>query len=349
LGASEDLIDLEPAFEAIHRGACNRYNRSRSAGDFNSALQELDGAFLRYDAGNATFINPSIRDFTSNILCRTPAIALGMIADVTRFKQIKNLWNLATKRQDQPLMAALLSNSSLLQSNVERTMYGESFRRAMGSMGFPIRHYVDMYEENRLDTICALAEEFRNVAFVDLAITYAEFLVSHWRKNNIDFGGAIRVLNAVKERSWLWRQGGNSVYRVVLDGLLDHLDEAWARDWATVLEFKSATLEWSDMDELKLTDGIELYRLQGVDHDRDNCSDVAELEDLRGSLLELEERFGIDFAVTIESIELDIAEREENAPFDDGEGGGFARRSDPLPTDYVTEGEVREMFKTLRE
>ncbi|WP_416739235.1 restriction endonuclease [Pseudomonas sp. NFX71] len=349
LGATEDLIDLEPAFEALHKGACNQYNRPRSASDFHSALQELDGAFLEYDSGHAAFINPSIRDFTSNILCKTPAIAIGMIPDVTRFKQIKNLWDLAAKRQDQPLMAAFLTNKSLLRSNLERTLYGESSRRTTSLTGYPIKKYVDTYEDARLDTIGAFAEEFKDLTFVDLAITYAEFLVSHWRKNIIDFEITARILNAMKARNWYWGKGGNSVYRIVLDGLLNHLDEASAWEWATILEFKKMASEWSNLDESRLLIGLEIYRLQGFDSDRENCSSVDELEDLRSALIELKESYGVDLEVSIEAIESDIAEREKDAPFDDGEGGGFARRTDPLPSNYVTESDVREMFKTLRE
>ena len=61
------------------------------------------------------------------------------------------------------------------------------------------------------------------------------------------------------------------------------------------------------------------------------------------------ERFGVDFARTITSIESDIAEREERTRDDDDEGGGFSRGSDPSPANLVTEDDVREMFKTLRE
>lgn len=348
LGEWVDVIDLEPAFEALHRGACDRYHHSRNAGDYRLALQELDGAFLSYRSGHATFLNPSIRDFTAGVLCRTPVIALDLLADATRFKQVRNLWDLATERQDQPLLAVLHANASLLRTHVERLMYGESMRwedTPRGRRGY----YVDTGEEARLDEILELAEALHDVTFVNVARTYAAFLVSHWDKHSIDIGTTVRTLRAMREKAWFWIQGGLSIYRVVIDGLLGHIHSAGAQEWIVLLEFPDNAPEWTEGDEEQLSAGLEWYRRHGVDYDRDSCSDVSDLEELRGSLKELNERFGIDFEGTIASIESDIAEHEERTRDDDGEGGGFSRGSNSSPADPVTEDDVREMFKTLRE
>ena len=86
-----------------------------------------------------------------------------------------------------------------------------------------------------------------------------------------------------------------------------------------------------------------------MDSDRHSCADGSDLEELCGSLKELNERFGVDLARTIASIESDIADREERTRDNDDEGGGFSHGYDPSPADSVTEEDVREMFKTLRE
>ncbi len=348
IGEGADVIDLEPAFEAIHRGACDRYHLRRSAGDFRLALQELDGAFLRYRSGHAMFLNPSIRDFTAGMLCRTPTIALNMLADATRFKQVRNLWNLAAERQDQPLLAVFRTNASLLRTHVERLMYGESMRWENTSEGRR-GYYVDTGEEARLNELMELTEALHDLTFVDLTCSYSEFLVaSHWKKSGISIDATVRTLRAMDEKTWFWNQGGRSMYKQVVSGLLDHIKAAGAQDWITLLEFPDNAPEWTETDEKQLSAGLEYYRHRGVDDDRDNCSDVSDLEELQLSLKELNERFGVDFARTIASIESDIAEREERSRYDDGEGGGFSRESNPSPADSVTEDDVREMFKTLR-
>ncbi|MHB8428496.1 MAG: nSTAND3 domain-containing NTPase [Acidiferrobacterales bacterium] len=347
IGGWADVVDLEPAFEAIHRGACDRYHRPRSAGDFRLALQELDGAFLSYRSGNATFLNPSIREFTAGVLCRSPAIALDVLTDATRFKQVRNLWKLATERQDQPLLAALHANASLLRIHVERLMYGESLRwesTLKGRREYP----VDTGEEARLDRIMELAEALHDLTFVDLARKYAAFLVSHWDQQGVDISTTVRTLRGMKANTWSWDQGGEAIYRVVINGLLDHIEAATAQDWITLLELPDNAPKWTAIDEDRLSTGLDYYRRHGVDYDRDNCSDVSDLDELRGALKDLHERFGIDFAQTIASIETDIAEREERTRDEDDEGGGFSRGYNPSPADSVTEDDVREMFKTLR-
>lgn len=346
IGEWADVVDLEPAFEAIHRGACARYHRPRNTGDFRLALQELDGTFLGYHSGHATFLNPSIRDFTAGVLCRSPTIALNVLANATRFKQVRNLWELATERRDQPLLAALYANASLLRLYVERLMYGESLRSEdtlKGQRGY----IVDTGKEARLDGIMELAEALHDSTFVDLARTYAAFLVSHWDKQGIDIGATVRTLRAMKENSWCWDRGMGAVYRVVIDGLLDRIGAATAQDWITLLEFPSDAPEWTESDQDRLGAGLDYYRRHGVACDRDNRSDVSDLDELRGALKDLHERFDVDFAQIIASIETDMAERIRAD--DDDEGDGFSHGYNPSLVDPVTEDDVREMFKTLKE
>lgn len=126
LGQWADVVDLEPAFDAIHRGNSARYNRPYNPGDFRLALQELDGAFLSYRSGHAEFVNPSIRDFVAIVICRTPAIAFDLAADAIRFKQLVNVWDLAIERADQPLRATIAAASIRFQSLLKRVLYGES-------------------------------------------------------------------------------------------------------------------------------------------------------------------------------------------------------------------------------
>lgn len=60
--------DLEPVFIALHRYSAARYNHQIRPGDFRRALQELDGAFLSYNRGHASYLNPSVRDFVASVI-----------------------------------------------------------------------------------------------------------------------------------------------------------------------------------------------------------------------------------------------------------------------------------------
>lgn len=345
LGEWTDVVDLESAFETVHRDNAERYNRPRAPGDFRMALQELDGAFLSYQWGHAEFINPSIRDFVAGVICRTPAIAFDLAGSAIRFKQITSLWSLAKERNDQPLFGALSADDARLRSLIERVLHGESTRwekTPHGMIGQP----VDAGEGVRLAKLVEICDVLRSNTFVQLCEQYAAHLVARWEKHSLDISAALRALDAMKGKHWYLSNGGKAVYRTVLNGLLDNLVAAGAHDWLTLLKFRDSALEWLEADEERLNEGLERYQRQGVHDDFDNCSDADDFNELRTSLSELTQQYGIDFSRTISSIDDAIAERYESEP--EYEGGSYSGRSAAEHAEVVTEDEVREMFKTLR-
>jgi division protein CdvB (Snf7/Vps24/ESCRT-III family) len=114
-----------------------------------------------------------------------------------------------------------------------------------------------------------------------------------------------------------------------------------------VLKFPDSALEWLETDEAKLSEALDHYRHEGVREDFDNCSDAGELNELRTSLSELTQQYGVDFSGMLSSIDEAIAERNEREP--EYEGGGSSWNPPAERADVVTEDEVREMFRTLRE
>jgi hypothetical protein len=212
LGEWTDVLDLEPAFEAIHRGNSERYNRSRGPSDFRAALQELDGAFLSYRSGRAEFINPSIRDFAAGVICRTPAIAFDVAGSAVRFKQITSLWSLATERDDQPLFAALSADVPRLRSLFERVLYGESTRWEKSPRGM-VGHPVDIGEENRLAKLVEICDELRSSTFVQLCEQYAAHLVARWEGHSFYIPSALLALDAMKDKDWYLSKGLRSQAR----------------------------------------------------------------------------------------------------------------------------------------
>lgn len=345
LGEWTDVVDLEPAFEAIHRGNSERYSRPRGPGDFRAALLELDGAFLSYRSGRAEFINPSIRDFAAGVICRTPAIAFDIASSAVRFKQLTSLWRLAIERNDQPLFAALSADDARLRSLFQRVLHGESTRwekTPRGMIGQP----VDAGEEVRLAKLVEICDVLRSSAFVQLCEQYAAHLVARWEKHSFHIPSALRALEAMNGKDWYLSNGGTAVYRVVLDALLAQLAFAGAYDWLTLLKFPDSALEWLETDEVKLNEALDHYWREGVREDFDNCSDSDELNELRTSLSELTQQYGLDFARMLSSIDEAIAERNEREP--GYEGGGSSGSPPGERAEVVTEDEVREMFSTLR-
>lgn len=346
LGDWTDVKDLEPAFNAIHRDNSERYNRPRGPRDFQSALQELDGAFLSYRSGRAEFINPSIRDFAAGVICCTPAIAFDLAGSAIRFKQIANLWNLATEKNDQPLLSALSGDAARLRLLFERVLHGESTRwekAPQGMVGYP----VDVGDEYRLAELVEICDVLRSSTFVQLCEQYAAHLVTQRGGRRLDISPALRVLDAMKTSDWYLRNGGRAVYRTVLDALLSQLIFANAHDWLTLLKFPKSALEWLETDEAKLSGALDLYLREGALEDLGDCSDADDLNELRTSLHELSQLHGLDFSRVLSSIDEALDELYEGEPeYERGSSSGSSPRE---RTEESTVDDIREMFRTLRE
>lgn len=346
LGEWTDVKDLEPAFDAIHRDSSERYNRPRGPRDFRSALQELDGAFLSYRSGRAEFINPSIRDFAAGVICRTPVIAFDLAGSAIRFKQITNLWNLAIERNDQPLLSALSGDTSRLRLLFERVLHGESTRwekTPQGMVGYP----VDVGHEYRLAELVDICDVLRSSTFVQLCEQYAAHLVTRGGGRRLDISPALRVLEAMKGNDWYLRNGGRAIYRTVLDALLSQLSFANAHDWLALLKFPKSALEWLETDEVKLSGALDHYQREGALEDLGDCSDADDLNELRTSLHELSQLYGLNFSRVLSSIDEALDELYEGEPeYERGSSSGSSPRE---RTEEATVDDIREMFRTLRE
>ena len=72
VGFSDDLVDLEPVWRALHEHGAKRYNYATSPTDFRAGMKELDGAFIMIRKGHFSFLNPSIRDFLGTTIAGSP-------------------------------------------------------------------------------------------------------------------------------------------------------------------------------------------------------------------------------------------------------------------------------------
>lgn len=345
LGERTNVADLEPVYEALHRGLSDRYNRYRNPGDFRTALQELDDAFLSYRSGYAMFVNPSVREFTAGIIIRSPSVAADLLDTAIRFKQFSNIWDLAYERTDQPLLVAIAADVSSFCSHAERLLYGPSLKWEKTPAALKC-FYIDTAEEVRLGVLVRISEALQSIDFLSLCSIYADWLISHWEQHSIGIYSALRALESMGDGGWFLRHGGLPIYRKVLNSLLMHLEPAGAHDWTNLLDFPKVAPEWLSSDEKCLNDALQFYQSEGIQDERKNCDSTDALSELQSALRELNDQYGIDFSADIRSIEEEIAEYEELEP--DYESGSYSGRSAAEITETVTEEEVREMFRTLR-
>ena len=347
LGDWTDTVDLEPVFIALHRYNAAKYNRRIAAGDFRRALQELDGAFLSYSKRHASYLNPSIREFVASVIANERETAEDLINSAARFKQIVNLWELSTARLGSELRTVLSTNTDLLWRTLSRLMHGPAMRWEKMPVGMRRGYPIDIGYEARVGFLAEVATVHESEQLAAMTSTLADTLIGEWDRQ-IDFAGVIRLLATISGNGWFLDHGGREVYRRLLNGVLDELAFARADDWLDLLALPTAALEWGQADEDRLNSALMLYEQDGVRDERYDCTTVDELTGLRESLDRLRTEYGLNLEDQIDRLDNDIAEREEGRG-DLEEGSGYWRDRAPVRHEVVTDNEVREMFRTLRE
>jgi hypothetical protein len=347
-GPWTDTVDLEPAFIALHRHNAARYNRRIRAGDFHRALQELEGAFLSYSKRHASYLNPSVRDFVAAVITNERETAEDLVNSAVRFKQFLNLWELAAARPDSVLRTVLTMNTNLLCRSLSRLLEGPSMRWEKMPDGTVRGYPVDIGYEGKVGFLAEVAAVHESTQLAAMASQLTDRIVGGWEQRVIDFGSVLRLLAAIAENRWFLDHGGREVYQRFLKGVLDELAFARADDWLDLLAFPAKAFEWSDADENQLKMALRQYEQNGARNERYDYTTVDELTAFRDSLDKLRNEYGLDLEYQIERLDEDIAEREERSPNLE-KGSGYGRDRTPVRQDLITDDEVREMFRTLRD
>lgn len=275
-------------------------------------------------------------------------IAEDLLISAARFKQVANLWELSAARPDSDLRTLLMASTDLLCRSLSRLLHGPARRWERTRDGARIGYPIDMDYEAKVGFLAEVAAAHESPQLAAMACGAADTLLAGWERGVVEFGSVLQLLAAIAENAWFLDYGGRDVYRRLLNGVLDGLESARANDWFGLLAFPEKALEWSDADEARLNAGLRYYEQSGVDDERDECTNLDELTDLRGSLDTLSKEYGIDFRYEIRRLDEDISEREAGA-LNREEGSGFSRLRTTVLHQVVTDDEVREMFRTLHE
>ena len=348
LGEYTDTVDLEPAFRALHRHRAAKYNHAINSGDFRNSLQELDGAFLSYRSGHASYLNPSIREFVASVIADERDTAEDLLVSAVRFKQIVNLWQLSEARPASTLARYFSESPQTMITSLARLLNGPAIRwekSPRGIHGFPI----DIGEEGRIGFLLEMAERGRSKEFFALATRASESLIAYWIGHVPDFGAVNRLLRQTVAHQWLLEHGGRAVYRKLLDAMLEQVQFANADDWLELLALPDDAMDWTANDQSRLTSAFKDYWDSGIAEDRYHCSTVDALNGLIGSLSELGKKAGIDFSSDIGRLAERIDELEEERPVLEDRVESPSGTSLPSAIPVVTDDDIRQMFFTLKD
>jgi hypothetical protein len=348
LGQWVEIASIEPAFLAFHRHAARNYNRPMRSSDFRHALQELDGAFLTYRTGRASFINPSVRDFLGLIISSDPELARDVIASAIRFRQVTSLWELSQARPDSAIMRIFKADAALLVQALARLQFGPALHWEKRPDGQQIGTHVDLSDEGRIGFLTSAANVLKSAGMVALADKAADFLIGKWARFAPEVRHIVGILEEMPEETWFFSNGGEAIYLKLIDNMMNELYCASADDYIALIEFHRKAVGWTPADDARLDKALVHYGGSGVSDDRRNCSSVSELSELRESLDRLHSEFGINLRYEIEQLDEEIAEREErDTGFRTGGSGGISSSRPSGPA--MSDDEVREMFHTLRD
>ncbi len=206
---------------------------------------------------------------------------------------------------------------------------------------------IDLSDEGRIGFLAGAANFLRSPEMVALADKAANFLISKWKNVAPEIRPVIGVLEDMPAEEWFFRNGGEAVYLKLVDKTMDELYCATADECLALIEFQQKEIGWNDRDESRLSKALVHYEKSGAADDRRNCSNVSELSELREALDRLYSKSGIDLKYEIDRVDEEIAEREE--PDREYRGGGGGRPSSRPSAPTMSDDEVRDMFRSLRE
>lgn len=348
LGQRADIDQIESAFLVLHHHAAQKYNRLTRSDDFRHALQELDGAFLTYQMGRASFINPSVRDFLGVVISGDLELVRDVIASAIRLRQVASLWELSQAKPDSPISRMFKADASILVQAIGRLQFGPALHWERRADGAQVGAHLDLSDEGRIDFLARVTNILESKEMLALAGKAADHLISSWARFAPDIGIVTEVLAQMPEEKWFFKNGGEAIYLKLVDNMMNELDCSSASDCMALIEFSRGALGWTAADDARLRNALVRYEHSGVSDDISSCSSLSELSDLRDALDRLYREFGVDVGYEIRRLDEKIGELEDQVT--GFRTGGSGKMSSSCPSGpAMSDDEIREMFHTLRD
>jgi hypothetical protein len=347
LGADAEVKLLEGVWSHHHRHKASKYNFRTTPGEFNRALKELDGAFLRYDQGRAAFLNPSIKDFLSSLLSSQPDFTVDLIETSDSFEQAARLWNLASLPAGIALRTALISREDTVSAVFQRLLPERVAQDPARSPFDP----GNTPAESKARVMVELANVYRTDHAVALLQSSIDSLLKKWDNHAPDFEQTVSLLSDLENSKWREINKNLNLISLVKTRLLQELRQsAWAFDFISILEYQRASRRWSSKDTNIAKAGFQYYLKKTHSDERSQCTSSEELTSLQESISTIGSTYKVDVSDEIDALEEAIAEAvsEEQGEESESDEWREARRT-ALEKFLSEDEEVRRMFGSLTE
>jgi len=305
-GSAARSKQLERDFGEFYRHRCKEYGWGRRPTDYENALNELEGTFVRIRAANDDYLvewhNPSVLDFLDDWLRAHPQDVEDLVTTASRFEQIDNL---ITKT---PVLKDVDEN---LAANIDPSKLTSAFAK-LSSNGRPtwreLQSLMQLCESDSDDSIQTEVRRFLQEAFVSLETESPDALE------------IIGVLDLVQDQEWLssddksvWADSFKRHVLATEDECVDQSDH-----WVIVAKWvKEFRLAFSSTEYAEFLRNLDRSLVAMTEADwSPNTKDL--WESMKDDVEELQSILCHSFDRVMERIEdnIDNADDEEDEPVD---------------------------------
>ena len=359
-GGVAQLGTLRVGFARLHRERCRRHGIRSRPEDFETALRELSGAFVRVsEAARVDVLDASVLDLMNTVVGEAPDNAVDIVAGASEFEQIARVWTFSKTEKGMSILEVMQDEADKLLANIGRCMLDRS-RSADGD-------YRWRSLERRFPVVVDLANEL-DQGVSRLVGQLLEAMVGNWETAAPGFGDAMGVLDALAECKELSASEAERMKQPVLKAMLGALrDGCFSEDLVGVAsmmkDFESPT-----QAQAALRMAFGEYEGDNFQDELRDCQTAEQFDELIGRLDELQGMIGVDVLGLIDeasaaqyAFERGRAEREQemhheaearwyeqrvrrgSRATDRGDGRGSGDRSVPGGSIVA----LREMFGSL--
>ena len=185
---------LDRAFSKLHAHRARKYHFVRSPQDFNRALQELNGSFVRSCGHNAVeVVDPSVLDLIGGVLLEAPENATDLLVGAARFSQVDRLW-VYGRQESGAILRKIWREAAREAAPVVRALMLE--RRRVDHPGGVTTWYAPTYER-RLAVVLEIAAEIGAREYRDLIEPLAGCLFEEPLDEGGDIAGLVDLVIAL--------------------------------------------------------------------------------------------------------------------------------------------------------
>jgi hypothetical protein len=348
LDGSAPIDRLKDAWEALHQHRARKYNWRTAAEDWRQALRDLEGGFLKFDNGEASFVNPSVKDFLDTKLSSDTEHLDDLLSTACRFDQIICLWSLVRSPKGKCLQERFERSPRQMVEAVSKNLQKPHEERIHFEGGAYGTRKIDARPEVRLRTLLSVAENTKSHVALEAAVSYAQCVIQFWSERYADFDAAVGILRALDGTAWSALKEVDP-HKELKEALLSKLKEGEGSDAivAMVGYASGEDARWTEGDEQTLAAAFKGYLGGAFRQELYDCNDEQDFDNLSETIGAIAEWCGVDVSRYEERIrdlqsELPSRQDEEDRWARQWEGAGQPQ------SERMQELEVKRLFDGLR-